>query len=812
MKVHQANASVNGHVPKPLYSKKQLASSADKPPSLPVNWLGIPAYLRRLCQWVGWCYERDDKGKWTKRPYRIIGGKAGALASVSNAKTWGTFADAKKAYLAGGLDGIGFVFAEADDLAGIDLDDCVEPQTGKLSRLAVRILKALSSYAELSPTGTGVKVLVRGGIASAVKTDKLEMYDRGRFFAITGHRLPASPSRVVARHAALKEVWKLAVRLRERGRRPKKAVKPANSACSGRATTAGVGYALADQIDDNELIRRACDSKRNGPAFARLWAGDVGGYKSRSEADAALVNHLIYWTNGDWGRVDRLFRLSGLMREKWLREDYRDRTIKLAQKNRASGKPRSRVASAETPKTQVESGVSGYLGTPNVPDYQPFPVEVLPGVLAPFVTETAAALGGDPAYVAPHVLAVLGGLLGNKYRLRIKSSWLEPPVVWAATVGESGTVKSPAWRAAVSPMLAIEGDLRADFEQQCRQHEQALAEWGKHKDEDPPPEKPLPPTQRRVVMGETTVEKVAVVLQANHGVILVARDELAGWLKGFDQYKNGRGSDVPNWLEMHGAGPVLVDRKGGGPGGTSLFIPQAAVSVCGTIQPGTFASLMSPAFRDSGLMARLLLSMPPRKPRVWTDADVDPHTINAYADLLRQLHGLPAPSGPVAVTMTPEAKALWVDFFNDWNKDLAATRGDMAAALSKLEAYAVRLALLLHVVANVNDPAPSPVSAACMQAGITLTRWFAGEARRVYALIGAGRRQQFDELLLHRLRETGGTATPRMVRDWNRALYPTDAAAESALMQLVQLGLARLEVTAPGPKGGRPSSVFRLNQ
>jgi hypothetical protein len=761
------SASANGHGAEQLLTKEQLITSSRKPPAPAVVRRQIPGWLRRLCRCVGWRWERR-KGKWTKPPLKVTGGKVDGYASTTDPKTWATFADAWKAYKAGQLDGIGLVLAVGDDLFGVDLDNCIHPKTGELSRLAVRVLKLLPTYAEVSPTGTGIKLLVKGRVPRAVKTDAIEVYSEARYFTITGHRLADAPTSVVACPDALRYLYR-----RFRKRPARSAAKPA--AAMGLATTAGQGYALADQLDDAELIRRARDSKRNGSAFARLWAGDAGGYRSRSEADAALVNHLLYWANCDLERVDRLFRQSGLMREKWNREDYRRKTFELAQQNRVAAKPRSCVASLETPNTHAEYAVSGYLGTPKVPDYQPFPVDALPGAVVPFVNETAAALGGDPAFVAPHVLVVLGSLLSSKYRLRIKSSWLEPPVVWAVTIGESGTVKPPAWKAVVDPMFANEKGLRAEYEQRCRQHEQAMAEWGKHKDDDPPPEKPLPPARRRVVMSETTVEAVAAVLHANtdHANtdgILVGRDELAGWLKGFDQYKNGRGSDVPNWLEMHSAGPVLVDRKGGGAGGTSLFIPRAAASVCGTIQPGTFASLMSPAFRGSGLMARLLLSMPPRKPKVWTDADVDPHTAEAYADLLRQLHGLPAPTGPVAVAMSAEAKALFIEFFNAWNQDLAATRGDMAAALAKLEAYALRLALLHHVVANVNNPAPSPVSAASMQAGITLPRWFAGEARRVYALIGAGRRQQFDELLLHRLRETGGTATPRMVRDWNRAL------------------------------------------
>jgi primase-polymerase (primpol)-like protein len=69
-------------------------------------------------------------------------------------------------------------------------------------------------------------------------------------------------------------------------------------------------------------------SARNGERFRRLWEGDVSEYGSQSEADCALASHLAYWTGGDEARIDALFRRSALYREKWNRDDYRQRTIK----------------------------------------------------------------------------------------------------------------------------------------------------------------------------------------------------------------------------------------------------------------------------------------------------------------------------------------------------------------------------------------------------------------------------------------------------------------------------------------------------
>lgn len=63
---------------------------------------------------------------------------------------------------------------------------------------------------------------------------------------------------------------------------------------------------------------------RNGAKFSRLWAGDISGYPSASEADVALLAMLLYWTDKDEDRAALLFEQSGLCREKWTtRPDYR---------------------------------------------------------------------------------------------------------------------------------------------------------------------------------------------------------------------------------------------------------------------------------------------------------------------------------------------------------------------------------------------------------------------------------------------------------------------------------------------------------
>src|SRR5207249_1962604 len=120
-----------------------------------------------------------------------------------------------------------------------------------------------------------------------------------------------------------------------------------------------------------------------------------------------------------------------------------------------------------------------------------------------------------------------------------------------------------------------------------------------------PPRKPEPPNSVRYVVGDVTVEALAPILKANPRGVLLARDELPGWIRSFDRYANGKGgADAAHWLSMHTGESLTVDRKTGMP--KTIYVPSAAVSVIGGIQPGVLVRVMTPELRESGMLARLL--------------------------------------------------------------------------------------------------------------------------------------------------------------------------------------------------------------
>jgi len=263
----------------------------------------LPTELKEKAGFCLWKYESNGKV-----PYQINGCKAKATDKRS-------FADYKSVVGSfDGYDGIGIgIF---DGFCAIDIDHCIK--NGSLSETAKDITKEMNSYTEYSPSGTGVRIIFK---VSNLSYDKkryyinnrklgLEIYVSGytnRFVTITGNAL--NENDVSKRDAELMRVLE------------KYMVKPNIEINNVNAP--------GSYLSDSSVISKASSSKQ-GENFTALWSGNIPDGKSHSEVDQALCNILAFWCGGDTEQMDRLFRMSKLMRDKWDREDYRTATLENA--------------------------------------------------------------------------------------------------------------------------------------------------------------------------------------------------------------------------------------------------------------------------------------------------------------------------------------------------------------------------------------------------------------------------------------------------------------------------------------------------
>jgi putative DNA primase/helicase len=259
----------------------------------------IPPELRERPQWVCWQLETRN-GKLTKVPYSINGD----YARVNAPTTWASFDEV----LADGRP-IGYVFSADDPYTGIDLDQCRDPATGKATSWAWDIMKSLDSYTELSPSGTGAHIIVRAQLTGTHhRREGVELYDRGRYFTMTGHHVAGTPTTIEARqrevNALIARIW------------PELGLGYNLKMCAPAS-------ALVSQITDDALELTLITGK-HALTFTDLffWANLSRYQGDMSRALAALATIIAKETR-DPEQIDRLMRESALYkvserkREKW---------------------------------------------------------------------------------------------------------------------------------------------------------------------------------------------------------------------------------------------------------------------------------------------------------------------------------------------------------------------------------------------------------------------------------------------------------------------------------------------------------------
>lgn len=177
----------------------QAAPTPQRPTALPLIPENVPALLRETPRWVLWRFTLVERGPqggqkrkvWAKVPKQ----PNGRNAKSTDPLTWCTWAQALAAYQTGRFDGVGFIFDGSDGLVGVDLDDVREVDvldgTTTLEPVALDALARLPGYWEVSPSGTGIKGWINAPGIGAQKNDDLgiEVYDAGRYFAVTGHEV-----------------------------------------------------------------------------------------------------------------------------------------------------------------------------------------------------------------------------------------------------------------------------------------------------------------------------------------------------------------------------------------------------------------------------------------------------------------------------------------------------------------------------------------------------------------------------------------------------------------------------------------------
>lgn len=269
-----------------------------KPKPLKVKPENIPQELKDIPRWVLWRYELRD-GKWTKPPYQPKGDRA----KSNDSSTWSSFKEVTEGYNSGAFDGIGLVLVEDDTLIGGDFDHCIKD--GVVDQEFQSYIDQLKTYTEISPSGKGLRFFGYAEFPEGGKNKigNIENYDSGRYLTVTGNKINDSELREFDNE--FQKFHKSVFGKPEKIEPVKKKDLPK----------------FRFSLEDDELLEKIRSSAQ-AAKFEALFSGAPIdeyplNYQSYSEADLALCAILSFWTSKDPKQMDRIFRQSGLYREKW---------------------------------------------------------------------------------------------------------------------------------------------------------------------------------------------------------------------------------------------------------------------------------------------------------------------------------------------------------------------------------------------------------------------------------------------------------------------------------------------------------------
>jgi hypothetical protein len=608
--------------------------------------------IRDLRQWLCWRTEERD-GKPTKVPYSPLTGRR---ADSTDSKTWASYKEAVKAYREHGYRGIGFVFTPEDDLCGVDMDGCLDPATGEIEVWAQEIIEELDSYTEISPSGTGVHILVRGELPPGRnRRGEFEAYDRARYFTITGKHLEGTPKTIEDRHEQLRSVTQRVL--------------------GGPESENGLKIAShhphpSSPRSDEEVIEKV--RAENGSKFDRLWHGDISDYNhDHSAADDGFVHKLYPYTQ-DEEQIKRIHAMSGLHRSEksGRRSDYLQRSINRSRENVTWFYPWPDVVQLRLRGNGGSNTRTSFVSF--VPEPAPWPVladEAFYGLPGDIVRSIEPHTEADSVAVLANLLVAFGNAGGRDAFLRVGADvhYLKLNI---GLVGETSKGrKGMSWGNVRELMHAAD----SEWAQERILHGLSSGEGliyavrdrveGENKDGEP------------VLIDAGVEDKRLLVLEA----------ELAGVLKVMSREGNTLSPVIRQaWDD---------DRLQVMTRNNPMKATNAHVSIVGHITRAELLRHLTETEAANGFANRFIWLMVKRSKELpfggeWYKVDT--------ALLLRRLcSALEFAAAPVAITWGEDARTIWREVYGPLS---AGKPGLFGAVVSRAEAQIVRLAALYAVM------------------------------------------------------------------------------------------------------------------
>lgn len=444
-----------------------------------------------------------------------------------------------------------------------------------------------------------------------------------------------------------------------------------------------------------------------------------------------------------------------------------------------------------------------------------FPVDALPATVRAWVSETAEDMQVDPSMIALPLLGAFAGFIGTTVSVKVKRNWSEPLALWIGLIAPSGSKKTPAMKAAMSPFRTIAGEHFRAAQQENK---------GRKPDEQVKPD--------RRFIDDSTPEALLALLAENPRGLLAHRDELSEMLANFGRFKSGKHAglgEASQSCKLFDGSPTEIDRRSTG----HAHIARPLLSIIGAFPTKTLRALFDEKLQDNGLFPRFVLFKPPTAPARFRDEETDWRNDQGIDRLARMVDRIrlsldertDAPR-PTELSLDIRAKELWSAEHDRLQREAHALgEGLAASASSKAAGLFLRIAGLLHVLEVLDSAGEDPTEAIernqviggdTMRRALEVGNWMHAERLRVFGIL----RSDAEVEALHEIIDSidwsryPNGITARELFESRKGRFRDAEHAETELRKASEIGrlIESYGVRGDPSKGGRETLIYRPSE
>ena len=351
----------------------------------------------------------------------------------------------------------------------------------------------------------------------------------------------------------------------------------------------------------------------------------------------------------------------------------------------------------ETPKEIIEEAV--------VVSETDFPLDIFPAELQTYIKACNESLNNSIDYMACSLLFLTSIIIGNSLELEVKRGWKESANLWMSLVGKAGVGKTPSISSITFPLSRLNNIEIKKHIEDAQKYENYMNMNEKEKAMSSVVEKPK---KTQFIVNDVTLEALVELHNENPNGIGVLKDELAGFFKDMNKYREG--GDLEHWLSSWSGKEINLNRKTA----KSSFVEKAFLPIMGGIQPSILDAFHTDENKDNGFLDRMLFTFPEIEIERYSDKEMSQQVLDWYESYINTFYqstkrNIKYSEGgtiePITAKFTPEANAEWIRIFNEITdiqngEDEAES---MKSMLPKQKAYVCRFASIINTLASHSD-------------------------------------------------------------------------------------------------------------